>query len=145
MAPIDISTSLENLKLERDAIELYDALSGIEKDPVRAAAFRRIAANERRHADIWARKLTELGATVPAVDRPRARVRFIILAARLFGTHSVAELDKALEGDVEELYEAYKRSLTRAEWEGPWYFRLKTVKGLQERGLLDYDLRRTAG
>jgi nucleoside-diphosphate-sugar epimerase len=50
-----------------------------------------------------------------------------------------------LRAGIEELYEAYKRSLTRAEWEGPRYFRLKTVKGLQERGLLDYDLRRTAG
>lgn len=106
MAPIEIATSLENLKLERDAIVLYDALAAIEKDPRRAAAFERIAGNERRHADIWAAKLTELGAQVPATGRPRARVRFIILAARLFGTHAVADLVKALEGDEEELYEA---------------------------------------
>ena len=106
MAPIDISTSLDNLKLERDAIALYDALSGIEKDPVRAAAFQRIAANERRHADIWASKLGELGVDVPPVDGPRARVRFIILAARLFGTKSVADLVRALEGDEEDAYDA---------------------------------------
>jgi nucleoside-diphosphate-sugar epimerase len=47
-----------------------------------------------------------------------------------------------LRAGIEELYQAYKRSLTRAEWEGPRYFRLKTVRGLQERGLLDNDLRR---
>lgn len=111
MAPIDTATSLENLKLERDAIVLYDALAKIERDPTRAAAFERIAGNERRHADIWATKLTELGASVPvATGRPRARVRFIILAARLFGTRAVSDLVKALEGDEEDLYDAQAAS-----------------------------------
>jgi len=106
VAPIDLETSLENLKLERDAIVLYDALAGIERDPTRADAFRRIASNERRHADIWASKLTELGATVPPPDGPRPRVRFIMLLARLFGTRSVADLVRALEGDEEQAYDA---------------------------------------
>ena len=106
MAAIDIPTSLDNLKLERDAIILYDALSGIEREPHRAAAFERIASNERRHAGIWADKLRELGADVPPAGGPRARVRFIIFVARLFGTHAVADLVKALEGDEEELYDA---------------------------------------
>jgi len=106
VAPIDVERSLDNLKLERDAILLYDALASIEKDRRRAEAFRRIASNERRHADIWATKLTELGANVPSAGGPRIRVRFIILAARLFGTAAVAELVKALEGDEEDAYEA---------------------------------------
>jgi VIT1/CCC1 family predicted Fe2+/Mn2+ transporter/rubrerythrin len=110
VAPIDLSTSLENLKLERDAIVLYDALAEIEKDPTRAEAFRRIATNERRHADVWAGKLTELGATVPPADGPRPRVRFIMLVARLFGTRSVADLVKALEGDEEEAYDSQEAS-----------------------------------
>lgn len=106
MAPIDVEQSLGNLKLERDAIVLYDALSAIEKDPRRAEAFKRIAGNERRHADIWASKLRELGADVPEPDGPRIRVRFIMLAARLLGTHAVTDLVKALEGDEEEAYDA---------------------------------------
>jgi VIT1/CCC1 family predicted Fe2+/Mn2+ transporter len=106
VAPIDIEQSLDNLKLERDAIVLYDALAQIEKDQRRADAFRRIASNERRHAEVWASRLRELGATIPDDDRPRARVRFIILIARWFGTAAVADLVKALEGDEEELYEA---------------------------------------
>src|ERR1700675_1385925 len=106
VAPIDVEQSLDNLKLERDAIVLYDSLARIERDQRRAEAFRRIAANERRHAGIWASKLTELGATVPPADSPRRRVRFIILAARLLGTAAVADLVKALEGDEEELYDA---------------------------------------
>ncbi len=106
MAPIDIPTSLDNLKLERDAIVLYEALATIDKDPHRRAAFERIAGNERRHAAIWASKLGELGADVPPTGAPRARVRFIIALARLLGTHAVADLVKAMEGDEEEIYDA---------------------------------------
>ena len=106
MPPIDVEQSLDNLKLERDAIVLYDALAAIEKDPRRAEAFTRIAGNERRHADVWATKLRDLGADVPSTSGPRMRVRFIILAARLLGTSAVADLVKALEGDEEEAYDA---------------------------------------
>ena len=104
MAPFDVAQSLENLKLERDAIALYDALARIEKDPRRADAFRTIAGNERRHADVWAGKLRDLGATVPEPTGPRFRIRTIVLTARLFGTHAVRDLVQALEGDEEELY-----------------------------------------
>jgi len=106
MAAIDTARSVENLKLERDAIALYDALAGIEKDERRAAAFRTIASNERRHAGIWAAKLEELGAGVPPPTPPRLRVRFIIAVARLLGTHAVSDLVQALEGDEEEAYDA---------------------------------------
>src|SRR3954447_22461617 len=103
---MDVAQSLENLRLEQDAVALYDALATIDKDPRRAAAFRHIAANERRHADIWASRLRELGATVPAAGRPRARVRLIIVAARVLGTRAVSELVKSLEGDEGEIYDA---------------------------------------
>jgi len=96
--------SLANLKLERDAMFLYDRLAAIETDPERSATFRRIASNERRHADIWATRLTELGATVPPASPPRARIRMIVTLARLFGTNRVADLVRALEGDEEEAY-----------------------------------------
>jgi VIT1/CCC1 family predicted Fe2+/Mn2+ transporter len=110
VAAIDIPTSLDNLKLERDAVVLYDALASIERDPHRAVAFRRIAGNERRHAEIWASKLVEVGADVPPFGGPRARVRFIILLARVLGTNAVADLVKALEGDEEALYDAQESS-----------------------------------
>jgi VIT1/CCC1 family predicted Fe2+/Mn2+ transporter/rubrerythrin len=106
MTPSDIAQSLDNLKLERDAIALYDALASIEKDERRASAFRTIAGNERRHAEIWATKLEERGAAVPPPDRPRLRVSFIILLARVFGTRAVSDLVQALEGDEEDLYDA---------------------------------------
>jgi VIT1/CCC1 family predicted Fe2+/Mn2+ transporter len=103
---IDLRQSAANLRLERDAIALYDALARIERDPMRAQAFRKIAENERRHADIWAEKLRNLGAPVPPASGPRMRVRFIVLVARVFGTHAVRDLVQALEGDEEEAYTA---------------------------------------
>ena len=106
MADFDLQQSLENLKLERDAIVLYDALAGIEKDERRASAFRTIAGNERRHAEIWAGKLRELGATVPPPGKARVRVRLIIGLARIFGTKAVSDLVQALEGDEEDAYAA---------------------------------------
>ncbi|HVA84963.1 MAG TPA: hypothetical protein VNF73_01465, partial [Candidatus Saccharimonadales bacterium] len=102
----DVKQSLDNLKLERDAIVLYDALASIEREAPRAQAFRRIAGNERRHADIWASKLVEQGATVPPAGRARLRVRFIIGLARVFGTRAVSDLVQALEGDEEGAYNA---------------------------------------
>jgi VIT1/CCC1 family predicted Fe2+/Mn2+ transporter/rubrerythrin len=104
--PSDPAQSLANLRLERDAILLYDALATIERDPHRADAFRRIAANERRHAEVWATKLREAGVEVPPPPtRPRPRVAVIVLLARLFGTRAVSELVTALEGDEEDIYE----------------------------------------
>src|SRR6185503_1835243 len=104
MAAIDVPQSLENLKLERDAIALYDELARIEKDPRRADAFRTISANERRHAGVWADKLRELGANGPEPDGPRLRIRTILLVARMFGTHGVRDLVQPLEGDEEDIY-----------------------------------------
>ncbi|HET7182202.1 MAG TPA: VIT1/CCC1 transporter family protein [Candidatus Limnocylindrales bacterium] len=106
MAPIDVAQSLENLKLERDAIVLYDGLASIETDARRADAFRTIAGNERRHAEVWATKLRELGATVPEPGGARLRIRTILVIARLFGTHAVRDLVQALEGDEEQTYNA---------------------------------------
>ena len=106
MPLVNPKQSLENLKLERDAIVLYDALARIERDGRRASAFKTIAANERRHAEVWAGKLRAQGIDVPISHKPRLRVRVIIALARLFGTHSVSDLVRSLEGDEEEIYEA---------------------------------------
>ncbi len=106
MTELDVAQSLENLKLERDAIQLYVALARIERDPTRAKAFQRIADNERRHADIWAQRLRDMGAVVPEAVGPRFRVRAISAIARVFGTHAVRDLVQALEGDEVEIYSA---------------------------------------
>jgi nucleoside-diphosphate-sugar epimerase len=47
-----------------------------------------------------------------------------------------------LRKGIEELYQAYKDGvLTKDEFLGPRYYRLRTIKGLQESGRLDLNLR----
>jgi len=104
MSAAEVKRSLANLKLERDAIWLYDHLAEAEQDPERAAGLKRIAGNERRHADIWATRLTELGATVPPPSSPRMRIRFTVFLARHLGTDRVSDLVRSLEGDEEAAY-----------------------------------------
>ena len=49
-----------------------------------------------------------------------------------------------LRRGIEELYQAYREGgMTREEFMGPRYYRLRTIQGLQTRGLLDEKLRRT--
>jgi hypothetical protein len=45
---------------------------------------------------------------------------------------------------IEELLAAYRKAgLTKEQFLGPKYYRLRTVRGLQERGLVNAELRRT--
>ncbi len=114
MSADEIKRSLANLKLERDAIYLYDQLSTIEQDADRAAVFKRIASNERRHADIWATRLTQLGATVPPPAAARTRVRFVVFLARMLGTDRVADMVRSLEGDEEAAYNSQQTPETES-------------------------------
>ncbi len=50
-----------------------------------------------------------------------------------------------LRRGIEELYDAYRTGLTREEFAGPRYYRLKIVQGLRSRGIIDENLRRLVG
>lgn len=51
-----------------------------------------------------------------------------------------------LRQGIEELFEGYKRAgLTKEIFLGPKYYRLRTVKSLQERNVIDAQLRRISG
>jgi VIT1/CCC1 family predicted Fe2+/Mn2+ transporter len=91
---------LENLQDERDGAALYAGLAAVERDAARAASFRRLAEGERRHADVWARKLVQSGATLPP-DRPGTRVRVLLWLARRYGTEAVLPfVQRAESGDA---------------------------------------------
>ena len=95
---------LQNLVDERDGAALYDGLAAVEHDPERARSFRELAAGERRHADIWARKLEKAGAPLPP-DRPSPRIRVLIWLARRLGTSAVLPLVLENEGNDAEKYQ----------------------------------------
>ncbi len=103
--PAELEHCLHNLKLERDAVLLYEGLAELDKDPIRTDAFHAIAAGERRHAFVWASRVEARGEDVPPMTQPRWRVKAILALARVFGTKAVSGMVKALEGDELTLYE----------------------------------------
>jgi VIT1/CCC1 family predicted Fe2+/Mn2+ transporter len=93
---------LQNLTDERDGAALYEGLAKYEKDPDRAASFRELAEAERRHADIWQRKLEKEGVLLP-VDLPSSRVRALVWLARRLGSAAVVPMILETEaGDAEK-------------------------------------------
>lgn len=95
-------TWLANLRDERDGAALYEGLALAEKDAARAQVFASLAAGERRHVEIWAKKLERVGVALPP-DRPSRRVRLLIWLARRLGTASVLSLVMDAEkGDADK-------------------------------------------
>jgi VIT1/CCC1 family predicted Fe2+/Mn2+ transporter len=87
---------LQNLLDEREGATLYDGLAQHEKDAARAQVFRGMAEDERRHADVWRRKLEKEGMAVPP-EQPSARVRALVWLARRLGSAAVVPM--ALEAE----------------------------------------------
>jgi len=95
----------QNLIDERDGAALYEGLASLEKDPDRARSFRELAEGERRHADIWRKKLERAGAEIPG-DRPSSRIRVLLWLARRLGTEAVLPLVVENEADDADKYAA---------------------------------------
>jgi VIT1/CCC1 family predicted Fe2+/Mn2+ transporter len=96
---------LQNLIDERDGAALYEGLARYEKDTGKAASFREIALAERRHADIWQKKLEREGMAIPP-DRPSSRVRALIWLARRLGSAAVVPMVLEAEAGDAEKYDA---------------------------------------
>ncbi len=95
-------TWLENLRDERDGAALYEGLARAEKSPARAQVFEDLAAGERRHAELWAKKLERAGVALPP-DKASSRVRLLIWMAHRLGTSSVLSLVMDAEkGDADK-------------------------------------------
>lgn len=72
-------------------------------------------------------------------DKRDYRVDFSKIARDLPGFEATWTLRRG----IEELYEAFvSAGLVEADWKGSRYYRLPTVRGLQERGVIDAQLRR---
>ncbi len=86
--PSDIARMRKNLDGERDAIFLYGKLAEAEPNPGIAEVYRKLAETERRHADLWERKLIEAGAP-PGAFKPSWRARMNARLAARFGAQAV--------------------------------------------------------
>jgi len=96
---------LQNLLDERDGAALYDGLARYERDEARAKSFRDMADAERRHAEIWQRKLEKEGAPLPP-NHPTSRVRALVWLARRLGTSAVVPMVVEAEERDAKKYEA---------------------------------------
>jgi VIT1/CCC1 family predicted Fe2+/Mn2+ transporter len=93
---------LQNLQDERDGAALYEGLARLEKNVDRAASFAELAHGERRHAEVWQRKLAAAGIPVPP-DRPSSRIRTLLWIAGRLGTDAVIPYIVANEaGDADK-------------------------------------------
>ena len=99
----DVDRYRANYLVEKDGIALYRAMAAAEKDVKRAAIFEKLAQNEERHAQRWARLLESAGAKVPS-HRPSARVHLLGWLARRFGTGRVIPIISSLESRDEAGY-----------------------------------------
>jgi len=83
---------------EMDGAALFDGLAALERHPRRGAAYRRLAAVERDHADRIAVELVR-SAVAPPPFRPSWRTRGLLALARHLGTAAVlpriARLERA--------------------------------------------------
>ena len=87
------------LKSELEAAARYAAIAGVEREPARADAFRKLAQAEMRHAARWANYL----GWDPDALRPRRGLGLLVmkLVARLAGTRRVIPLLlRGEEGDI---------------------------------------------
>ena len=57
----DVARYRDNLKEERNAVILYEQLAGVEKNPDLSTLYRKLAATERKHADVWEQRLRDAG------------------------------------------------------------------------------------
>ncbi len=99
----DIERYRQNYIVEMDGIALYRAMAAAETDPERASIFERLARNEERNAQRWAKLIQSAGGTVPK-HRPSMRVRLLGWMARRFGTRRLIPIISSLEARDEAGY-----------------------------------------
>jgi VIT1/CCC1 family predicted Fe2+/Mn2+ transporter len=99
----DVARYRVNYIIEKDGIALYRAMAAAESDPKRAEIFEKLAQNEERHAERWARLIESGGGKVPQ-HRPSMRVFLLGWLARRFGTKKVVPIISTLEARDEAGY-----------------------------------------
>ena len=93
-----------NLRGEVDANALYLILADAEKRPEIADVYRKLAATEQRHAELWRTRLREAGAEVPEYG-PSTRTRFVGWLAKRFGVNAVLPMIVSAEMRDSSMYD----------------------------------------
>jgi vacuolar iron transporter family protein len=92
----DIQRHLENWQDEIDSAFLYRALAQVEKEPALAQVYRRLAASEETHAQVWQEKLLNAGYPLPR-RKISWRHRMLAQLATWFGPQFILSTVNAME------------------------------------------------
>jgi VIT1/CCC1 family predicted Fe2+/Mn2+ transporter len=84
----EISRFRNNWQKEIDGTALYNTLAEIETKPELADVYRRLAASEEKHAEVWETRLQAAGVRLP-VRRPSWRAASMCFLAKRFGSQFV--------------------------------------------------------
>lgn len=101
----DIERYRANYLSEQEGVYLYSKLAEIESDAHLAELYRRLAAIEQRHADLWKDYLSHAHATSPTYT-PSWRIRTLLWLARRLGTGAVLSTVSSMEQQAVSEYDA---------------------------------------
>jgi vacuolar iron transporter family protein len=93
-----------NYLSEQEGVYLYSKLAEVESDAHLAELYRRLAAIEQRHADLWKDYLSRAGATIPTYT-PGWRIRTLLWLARRLGTGAVLSTVSSMEKRAMDEYD----------------------------------------
>src|SRR5207248_712346 len=111
-----IRTLQHNWALEMDGVDMYTALAEREVIPERKIIFQQLAEAERRHAELWARRLSEINAPVPTTHPPTSWVPGKAHATRIAQTPGgLPEIILAIEAEERRDVADYTRQLREAD------------------------------
>ncbi len=99
----DIQRYRENLRAEREAIELYGRLARAERNPKLAEIYVKLIDTEKKHAGFWEAKLREAGEELPEF-RPALRTRIFGWLAMKFGPSFVLPTLASIEKSAASEY-----------------------------------------
>ena len=99
----DIHSFVHHWQDEADAAYLYRVLAEAEPDAKKQDVYRRLAAVEDRHVEIWAALLAQHGRA-PVAHRPTARTRLLAFLGRRFGSGFLLPMLLAEEGREVKAY-----------------------------------------
>lgn len=104
MAEAEAVRYRRNLQGEVDGSFLYRRLAGLEKDPALAGLYERLAESEDRHADLWSRRLADLGEA--GVAGPSRRARLLSWLAGRIGPGLLVQVLAGTERRTRKDYDA---------------------------------------
>ena len=114
--PREIKQSLASLQDERDAAALYRMMADNEPQAKVAEVYRRLAATEERHAEIFSQRLREAGVQVSSA-RVSWQTRVLMWLAKRFGAQAVLSTLVAKEDAHSQSYAAHADDLRMAREE----------------------------